>query len=71
MQIYDISTHIILFKHFNLLNNILKEMIHEHGFRPFHSFNKININDDDLIKKINKDLITKKSILFSKNFSFY
>ena len=46
-------------------------MIHEHGFRPFHSFNKININDDDLIKKINKDLITKKSILFSKNFSFY
>ena len=70
-QIYDISTHIILFKHFNLLNNILKEMIHEHGFRPFHSFNKININDDDLIKKINKDLITKKSILFSKNFSFY
>ena len=67
-QIYDISTHIILFKHFNLLNNILKEIIQDHGLRPFHSFNKININDNDIIKKINKDLRTKKSLLFSKNF---
>ena len=50
-QIYGISTHIILFKHFNLLNNILEEMIHEHGFGTFHSFNKININDNETIKK--------------------
>jgi len=68
-QIYDISTHIIIFKHFNLLNNIMKELMQEHGLQPFHSFNKININDNDIIKKINKDLRTKKSIIFSKNFS--
>ena len=67
-QIYDISTHIILFKNFNLLNNILKEIIKERGLRPFHSFNRININDNDIIKQINKDLRIKKSILFSKNF---
>ena len=28
-QIYDISTHIILFKQFNLLNNIMLEKIYE------------------------------------------
>ena len=66
-QIYDISTHIILFKQFNLLNNTLKKIYEENGFCPAHPFKKININDNDIIDKLNKDLKNKKSILFSKN----
>ena len=67
-QIYDISTHIILFKQFNAFNNILKKIYEEKGFCPAHPFNKINIKDYDAIERINKDLKNKKSILFSKNF---
>ena len=66
-QIYDISTHIILFKQFNLLNNSLKKIYEENGFCPAHPFKKININDNDIIEKLNKDLKNKKYILFSKN----
>ena len=66
-QIYDISTHIILFKQFNLLNNTLKNIYIENGFCPAHPFKKININDNELIDKLNKDLKNKKSILFSKH----
>ena len=66
-QIYDISTHIILFKQFNLLNNTLKKIYEENGFCPAYPFKKININDNDIIDKLNKDLKNKKSILFSKN----
>ena len=66
-QIYDISTHIILFKQFNALNNILKKIYQEKGFCPVHPFKKINIKDHDVIERINRDLIHKKSILFSKN----
>ena len=66
-QIYDISTHIILFKQFNLLNNTLKKIYEENGFCPAHPFKKINLNDKDIIDKLHKDLKNKKSILFSKN----
>ena len=66
-QIYDISTHIILFKQFNLLNNTLKKIYEENGFCPAHPFKKININDNDIIDKLNKELKSKKYILFSKN----
>ena len=66
-QIYDISTYIILFKQFNLLNNTFKKIYEENGFCPVHPFKKINLNDKDIINKLNKDLKNKKSILFSKN----
>ena len=67
-QIYDISTHIILFKQFNLLNNIMLEKIYEdNGICPTKPYNKININDIKTVEKINKDLKNKKSILFSNN----
>ena len=69
-QIYDISTHIILFKQFNTFNNLLKQIVQEHGLSPIHTFKKINIEDKDIIAKINKDLRTKRSILFSKNIFF-
>ena len=67
-QIYDISTHIILFKQFNLLNNIMLEKIYEdNGICPTKPYNKINIGDIKTVEKINKDLKNKKSILFSNN----
>ena len=67
-QIYDISTHIILFKQLNLLNNIMLEKIYEdNGICPTKPYNKINIGDIKTIEKINKDLRNKKSILFSNN----
>ena len=50
-QIYDISTHIILFRNFNLLNNALKEKLTEENiFFPSRLFNKINYSDNKIIK---------------------
>ena len=66
-QIYDISTHILLFKHFNLLNNALKEkLIEDNIFSPF--FSKINVGDNKLIERINRDLKAKRSIFYSNSF---
>ena len=68
-QIYDISTHILLFKHFNLLNNALKEkLIEENIFSPSILFSKINIGDNKLIERLNRDLIAKNSIFYSNSF---
>ena len=66
-QIYDISTHILLFKQFNLLNNIIKKLYTEKGYCLTQKFKKINISDVKVIEKLNNDLKSKKSILFSKN----
>ena len=67
-QIYDISTHIILFKQFNSLNKIVMEKIYEeNGVCPAKRYVKININDIKMIEKLNKDLKKNKSILFSHN----
>ena len=66
-QIYDISTHIILYKQFNLLNNALKKLYEENGVYPIHPFKKININDNDIIGKLHRGLKRKNSILFLKN----
>ena len=66
-QIYDISTHVILFKQFNLLNSTLKKIYEENGFCPAHPYKKLNINNNDLIERLNKDLKKKKSLIFSKN----
>ena len=67
-QIYDISTHIILFKQFNLLNNmVLEKVFEENGICPTKPYNKININDSQIVQKLNRDLKNKKSILFSNN----
>jgi len=67
-QIYDISTHIILYKHFNSLNKMFKEKIYENDeICPAKPYNKINIGDEKRIEKINKDLKSNKSILFSYN----
>ena len=64
-QIYDISNYILLFKHFNLLNNIIKKMYEKQGICPSKTFKKINVNDKDIINKVNIELKSDKSVLFS------
>jgi hypothetical protein len=67
-QIYDISTHIILFKQFNLVNNGLKKIYEEKGFCPAQPFKKININNNELMERLNAELKKKgKPIIFSNN----
>ena len=68
-QIYDISTHLILFKQFNLLNNMLKgKFSQEIGFSSDKIFNKININDEQIINKLCNDFKNNNSILYSNYF---
>ncbi len=68
-QIYDISTHILLFKQFNLVNDGLKKIYEEKGLCPAQTLKKININNNEIMKRINTELKKKgKPIIFSKNF---
>ena len=68
-QVYDISTHIMLFKQFNLFNNMLKEKSYkENGTYNNKLFSKININDYKLVDKLYKEENNKKSILYSNYF---
>ena len=65
-HIYDISTHILLFNQFNLINNSIKQIYEENGFCPIHPFKKINIKDEELMARIKEGLNKRdKSILFS------
>ena len=66
-RIYDISTHIILFKHFNLLNILVKKIYENNDLTGSKSFKKINIRDKKIVEKLNDDLRGRKSILFSNN----
>ena len=67
-QIYDISTHILLMKQFNLVNNGLKQIYEQQGFCPARPFKKININNNELMEKLSIELNKKgKSVIFSKN----
>ena len=65
-QIYDISTYITIFKQFYLIKNFLKNVYEEKGYYSL-PHRKININDKNLIEKINTDLKRNKSLLFSQN----
>ena len=59
----------MLFKQFNLFNNMLKEKAYkEHGSYNNKLFNKININDYKLIDKLYKEAYNEKSILYSNYF---
>ena len=66
-RIYDISTHIILFKHFNLLNMLVKKIYENDDLPPSKPFKKINLNDEEIVEKLNNDLRGRKSIIFSNN----
>ena len=71
-HIYDISTHILLFKQFNLINNSLKQIYEENGFCPAHPFKKININNEELMTRMKEGLKKgEKSLLFSLNLHQY
>ena len=63
-RMYDISTHIYLLKQFKLNNNLLTEILSkDNGISYSKSINKINLNDENTIEKINIDLIENKSII--------
>jgi hypothetical protein len=63
-QVYDISTHILLFKQFSLMNAILKQTKYEGSdLNKTLFFDKINIGDNMIMEKINNNLKTKKSIV--------
>ena len=69
-QIYDISTYIIIFKQFNLVNNILKAKIYQDNeLYPDKIYKKINVNDKDIMEKLSKDIDDDKAILYSKHYS--
>ena len=66
-RIYDISTHIILYKHFNLLNILVKKIYENDNLPPSKPLTKINISDEKVVEKLNNDLRGRKSIIFSNN----
>ena len=55
-NIYDISTHLIFFKHYYLLNNIIKDKIYKENEYDSKIFNAININDHKMMDKLSKNL---------------
>ena len=55
-NIYDISTHLILFKHYYLLNNIIKDKICKENDFDYKFFNAININDHKMMETLSKNL---------------
>ena len=68
-QIYDVSTYIMIFKQFNLINNMLKGKIYQdNGIFPNKIYKKININDKNITEKLSKDINNDKSILYSNYF---
>ena len=70
-NIYDISTHLNFFRQLNLINNIIIEKRYEEKDIYDYKFNTININDNKIMEKINKNLKSlknKKSILYSNYF---
>ena len=68
-QIYDISTYIMIFKQFNLLNNMFKRKVYQdYEFSPNKINNKINVNDKNIIDQLYKDIDNDKSIIYSNYF---
>jgi len=65
-QLYDISNYIILFKNFNLVNSALRNIYEEQGLKISKTLDRINIKDKIIIKKINTELKSNKSEIFSQ-----
>ena len=66
-QIFDITSHILLIKNFNILRNIFLNEIN--GGKKFNIYTlekKININDANLMKEINNDINEKSCDVFTK-----
>ena len=69
-QIYDISSHIILFKEFNELKTIFenKKYESEKELNTIRKHQKINISHAKSIEKLDHDLLKqRKSVIFSND----
>ena len=56
-KVYDISTHILFFKQFNLVNKFFKyKKIEENEIYRSLYFKRININNNQIMKKIETDI---------------
>ena len=68
-QIYDISTHVLLYKQLNFNNRILLDLKNkENGIFPSKPYYKINVNYEKVINKIKKDLVGRDSNLYTIDF---
>ena len=66
-HIFDISSHILLIKHFNIFKNILLNDINRGKKLTVFDFNKkININDYSIMAEIDKELRAEKYDIFTK-----
>jgi hypothetical protein len=65
-QIYDISTHILLLKKFNILNNFILENVNSAN-NPFEKETKININDKNKLSKLNIEIRKLNCIVFTNS----
>ena len=71
-QLYDISTHIMLFKQFSFLNKIVFDSINNSNcFSQLENNLKININDKNILELLDTELKNQKNIIFSNAFSKY
>ena len=66
-QIYDISSHIILFKQVNAIKELLedKKYEREEELSSIRKFRKINIKHSESIQKLGKELKQNKPVIFS------
>lgn len=71
-QIFDISSHILLYKHFNILKNLFLNVINDgkSNIKIFNNDKKININDNKLMEEVDKDLKTQTCDIFTKSIFF-
>ena len=68
-QVFDISNYIMLYKHINIMINMLKEnSLENKGYKDSNLINRINISDSNMIDKLRKDLKNRKSIINSNYF---
>ena len=67
-HIFDINSHILLIKNFNIFKNIFfNEFNLGHKLEHYTIDKKININDEKLRKEINNDLNDKTCDIFTKS----
>ena len=64
-QVYDISSHVVLIKQFNILKNILKEKFENNDIFISKLYNKININNNRVIESLGDEFKHNKSLNFN------
>ena len=65
-QVYDISSHVVLIKQFNILKNILKEKFYDNNDNFISKlYNKININNSNVLESLRNEFKHNKSLNFN------